>query len=173
MVVAFRVTVIDPVGLVNRGFCAFIKDVGAVHIIRKETYLHFHSDELHGNIIRFLEDGDGGIISYLACDTVIETVIQPFTGQRMTDVIAGILKTCHRGRVNAGMIGSVVFSYIIIKHLIKLLKRMYLSCVDGVDPGGLHTEPLSLRFSLAGAIPNFCMDKAYAEGNTDHGELLI
>ena len=148
MIVAFRVAVIDFVGFVNRGFRVFIKDVGTVHIFRKETYLHFHADELHGNIIGFLEDGDGGIISYLAGDAVIKTVIQPFTGQRMTDILTGILKTYHGSCVNAGMIGSVVFSDIVFKHLIELVDGMDYSGVDGVDPGSFHTEPLSLRFSF-------------------------
>ena len=50
---------------------------------------------------------------------------------------------------------------------------MDLSGVDGVDPRGFHTEPLSLGFSFAGPIPYLCVDKADAKGNTDHGELLV
>ena len=131
-------TVIYFVGFVNRGFRVFIKDVDTVHIFRKETYFHFHANELHGNIIGFLEDGDSGIISYLAGDTVIKTVIQPFTGQRMTDILTGILKTCHGSRFNPGMIGSVVLSDIVSQHLIELIKGMDLSGVDGVDPRSFH-----------------------------------
>ena len=71
------------------------------------------------------------------------------------------------------MIGSVVHSDIIFQHLIKLLKGMDFSGVDGVDPRGFHTEPLPLRFSFAGSIPYFGVDKADAKGNTDHGELLV
>ena len=90
------------------------------------------------NIIGFLEDGNGGIISYLASEAVIKTVIQPFAGQRMTDIFIGILETCHGSRVNTGMIGSVVLSDIILQHLIKLIKGMDLSGVVNSDKNTLE-----------------------------------
>ena len=72
-------------------------------------------------------------------------------------VLIGTLKTCQRSRANTGMKGSVVLSNIIFQHLIKLIKGMDLSGVDGVDPRGFHTEPLSLGFSFACAISYFCV----------------
>ena len=67
--------VVDFVGLVDRRFRTFIKDIGTAHIFRKETDIDLHPDELHGNIIGFFEDGYSCIISYFASYTIIKTVV--------------------------------------------------------------------------------------------------
>jgi len=48
----------------------FIKDERGVHVFGQVAYLHFLGDELHGDVIAYAVDGDGGILPYLAGDAV-------------------------------------------------------------------------------------------------------
>ena len=48
----------------------FIKDECRVHVIRQAADLHFLGDELHGDVIAYAVDGDGGVFSYLAGNAV-------------------------------------------------------------------------------------------------------
>ena len=56
----------------------FIKDERRVHVFGEVSDLHPLGDELHGDVIAFAVDGDGGILPYLAGDAVQETFLQPF-----------------------------------------------------------------------------------------------
>ena len=48
----------------------FIKDERRVHVIRQAADLHFLGDGLHGDVIAYAVDGDGGVFSYLAGNAV-------------------------------------------------------------------------------------------------------
>ena len=48
----------------------FRKDERGVHVIGEVSDLHFLGDELHGDVIAYAVDGDGGVFSYLAGDAV-------------------------------------------------------------------------------------------------------
>ena len=70
------VAVVIPVGLTDRKLFTVKQDVSRSHVIRKIAYIDFCGDELHGNIIADFVDGNGGILTDLACDAVVKTVIQ-------------------------------------------------------------------------------------------------
>ena len=48
----------------------FIKDECRVHVIGQVADLHFLGNELHGDVIAYAVDGDGGVLPYLAGDAV-------------------------------------------------------------------------------------------------------
>ncbi len=48
----------------------FRKDKCAVHVLREVADLHVLGDELHGDIVAYTVDGDGGVFFYLAGDAV-------------------------------------------------------------------------------------------------------
>lgn len=47
-----------------------IKDERRFHVFWQVADLHLLGDELHGDVIAFTVDGDGGIFPYLAGDAV-------------------------------------------------------------------------------------------------------
>ena len=69
--------VVIAVGLTDGELLIIQQDVGRSHVIREIADIHLCRDELHGNIIADLVNGNGGILAYLTGDTVIKTVIQP------------------------------------------------------------------------------------------------
>ena len=69
--------VVIAVRLADGELLVIKEDVGRSHVVRKIADIHFCSDELHGDIIADLVDGDGGILADFACDTVVKTVVQP------------------------------------------------------------------------------------------------
>lgn len=48
----------------------FIKDEGGSHVFGQVAYLHLLGNELHGDVIAYAVDGDGGVFPYLAGDAV-------------------------------------------------------------------------------------------------------
>ena len=44
----------------------FIKDERGVHVIGQAADLHVLGDELHGDVIAYAVDGDGGVLPYFA-----------------------------------------------------------------------------------------------------------
>lgn len=68
-------TVIVSVSFADDRFRVFVKNVCTVYVFRKKTYLNLHAGKLHGNIIVLVEDGDGGIFSHPACNTIVKAII--------------------------------------------------------------------------------------------------
>ena len=72
--------VLIAVGLPDGELLIFKQNEGRVHVIREISDIHFGRDKLHGHIIADLVDGNGRVLTNLACDTVVKTVIQPLPG---------------------------------------------------------------------------------------------
>ena len=79
--------VIIAVGPADGELLIFKQNESRVHVIRKKSDIYFGRDELHGHIIADLVDGNGRVLADLACDTVIETVLQLMRRLRFTGMI--------------------------------------------------------------------------------------
>lgn len=73
-------TVLVLIGNTQRKFVAIKDDAGRVHIAGPEANLDLLVDELHGNIVGGLVNGNGSIFADFAGDAVKETLIKPFCG---------------------------------------------------------------------------------------------
>lgn len=112
--------VVIAVGLTDRKLFTLKQDVGRGHVVRKITDIHFCGDELHGNIIADPVNGDGGILTNLACDAVVKTVIQPLPGLGLARMVFGSLIAFQRDSVNAPVEGGVVVTHVIFEHFVEL-----------------------------------------------------
>lgn len=79
--------VLIAVGPADGELLIFKQNESRDHVIREKSDIYFGRDELHGHIIADLVDGNGRVLANLACDTVIETVLQPMRRLRFTGMI--------------------------------------------------------------------------------------
>lgn len=79
--------VLIAVGPADGELLIFKQNESRVHVIREKSDIYFGRDELHGHIIADLVDGNGRVLANLACDTVIETVLQLMRRLRFTGMI--------------------------------------------------------------------------------------
>ena len=79
--------VLIAVGPADGELLIFKQNESRVHVIREKSDSYFGRDELHGHIIADLVDGNGRVLANLACDTVIETVLQLMRRLRFTGMI--------------------------------------------------------------------------------------
>ena len=79
--------VLIAVGPADGELLIFKHQESRVHGLREKSDSYFGIDELHGHIIADLVDGNGRVLANLACDTVIETVLQLMRRLRFTGMI--------------------------------------------------------------------------------------
>lgn len=60
---------------------ALIEDMNGGHIIGEKADIHFHRDELHGDVIGDLADGDSEILVHLSHNAVEKTFVQPYAAE--------------------------------------------------------------------------------------------
>ena len=115
----------------------FIKDVCTGHIIRKETDLHFGSDELHGHIIINPVNRGRGIPVDPADNPVHEAFVQPGPGFWHPCLHTGAAVAFQRDfpdpRVERGIIGADI----VREEAVEFLQGMDGIQVKGIKPGFL------------------------------------
>ena len=79
--------VLIAVGPADGELLIFKQNESRVHVIREKSDSYFGRDELHVHIIADLVYGNGIVLANLACDTVIETVLQLMRRLRFTGMI--------------------------------------------------------------------------------------
>lgn len=89
----------------DRELCILIEDIGRIHVIGKIADIDFRRNELHGDIIADAVNGNGGVLTDFAGNTVIKTVIQPFTGKRFSGMLFGSFITFQGDTIDAAVEG--------------------------------------------------------------------
>ena len=80
-------TVLVLIGNTQRKFVAIKDDAGRVHIAGPEADLDLLVDELHRDVVGYLVDRNGGILTDFADDAVKEALVKLFSGSWDMDSI--------------------------------------------------------------------------------------
>lgn len=166
-------TVVIAVGLTDGELLIIKEDVGRSHVIREIADIHLCRDELHGNIIADRVNGNGGILTDLAGDTVVKAVIQPLPGLWLSGMVFRSPIAFQRNAINAPVEGGVVRAHVIPEHRVELRQRSNGTDVKGVEPAFLERTEMTFHLALAGTVTDLCVKKQYSERHADHGKLLI
>ena len=96
-IVAFGAAIFHPVGRTDGIMDAIGQDVGILHPVRQETDFHIRTDELHGDIVRKVIDGNRGIKIDLAGDPIHKVFNEPFMAFRRSDMgdTSPVIPTSH------------------------------------------------------------------------------
>ena len=142
-IIALRTAVLIPVRQADREVAFIIQDKGRRHVAGDKADLHFHADELHGDIIAGAVDGNRGIATNLPINPVHETLIQPFLALYRLCLVCRFLVTLKRSTLDAGVEHQVVLTDVIPEDVVELFQ--------GMD--GFHVQPVDKPFLAASPEP--------------------
>lgn len=67
----------------------------------------------------------------------------------------------------------VVGTHVVPQHVIELCQGRDPADIKGIEPALLQGAEMAFYLSLAGSIPDCCVEKEYPKGDTDHGKLFV
>ena len=172
-IIAFSAAILHPVGRPNGIMDAIGQDVGILHAIWQETDLDFGTDELHGNIVRKVIDGNRSIKINLSYDAVHKAFIEPFLAFGRSDMGDTQLVAFHRRGVDGTVESSIAFANIISKQAIEFFQGRDFGGIEAVKPSILNRSETAFHLRLASSISNRCMDLDDTERTTNQSKLGI
>jgi len=102
----------------------FRKGECRAHVFREVADLHVLGDELHGDVVAYTVDGDGGVFFYLAGDAVQEAFLEPFPRAGNPHMLLCGLIPLERGAADAGMVSGVIPADVILQDGVKFMQGM-------------------------------------------------
>ena len=127
-------TVFISIGTAEMKFFIFKQDKSRIHVAWNEAYIDLCGNELHGNIITDVINGDGRVFAYFTSDPVVKTVIQPFARLWFARMITGRDISFKWGCLDSIVESCIVRTDIVPEHGIELLQRRNGIYIQSVKP---------------------------------------
>ena len=125
-----------------------IEDVGAAGVAGQKPYLHFLADELHGRIVAFIQQVDGGIPVYVPDHPVMEGFVQPFPGLRSADPAVCRHVSLQRTLPRAAMLRGIVPADVFRKQSVELIQALNLRHVQPIEPPFFECPKIPFHLSF-------------------------